>query len=446
MSRTAPGEPDSSDSPSSGPGPEPSFQDLFPSLSVGVRWGLERTEAALRARGDPHLAYRTLHVGGTNGKGSVAALWASVLRRSGLRVGLYTSPHLRSFRERIQVDGRPVSWDVLTSVAAELRGEVEGLGMTFFEAATVLAFCTFQRLEVEVAVVEVGLGGRLDSTNVLQPLVTAVTNVALDHADLLGPDVRTIAREKAGILKPGVPCFTAEGDPEVLAILRGRAREVGAPLHVVDPSRTVLELRVEGGRAVLRLETGSWGEISLESPFPGPHQAANAALAVRSLEALPDGLRPAREAVETGVREVRWPGRLQLVEAAGGTWLLDVAHNTAGIRALTAALPLLEPPRPLVALVGVQGDKDWRSMLPPLFHAVTSAILTHPPSVAPERRWSPEEAVRVVGPACPSRILPDFAEALREARALAGAGTVIVTGSHHTVGDAMRLLDLDPFG
>ena len=199
-----------------------SLDRVFPPLPTGVAWGLERTEDLLEELGNPTPRYPTLHVGGTNGKGSLAAVWAQILKEEGKKVGLYTSPHLCSFRERFQIGGTPVSADVLLAAADELREPIARLGLTFFEAATVLAFHLFSKAEVDVGLVEVGLGGRLDSTNVISPQVTAITNVALDHAEYLGFTLEEIASEKAGIIKPGVPVITAERDSALREIFRAR--------------------------------------------------------------------------------------------------------------------------------------------------------------------------------------------------------------------------------
>jgi len=419
---------------------------VLPPLSVGVDWGLGRTEAALKALGNPHRSYPTIHVGGTNGKGSVAAVIGSILTQAGKRVGLYTSPHLCSFRERFQIDGRPVPLQVLLDVGENLRSRVPDPGMTFFEAATVLAFHLFARSEVDVALVEVGLGGRLDSTNVVLPEVSAITNVALDHHEYLGNTLPEIAREKAGIIKSGVPVLTAEADPSILEIFRDRAREVGAPFHALDPTKVIQELEVAPRGNAFTLSTGSWGDLPLISPLPGAHQADNVALAVGCLELLPPSLKPDLEAVMEGVAEVLWPGRLQIETRPEGTWVFDVAHNVAGVRALAESLPLLGLPEPVILLVGIQGDKDWRAMLPPLFAMTPDAVLTQPPSVPSERRWHPLEAAGSVEVRPNLHIIPDFGEAMAGARRAAGRGTVIVTGSHHTVGDAMNVLNILPYG
>lgn len=419
---------------------------VLPPLSVGVEWGLGRTEAALELLGNPHRRYPTLHVGGTNGKGSVVAVLGSVLRQHGKRVGLYTSPHLCSFRERFQIDGMPVSATDLEAAGGDLRTQLYEAGLTFFEAATVLAFHLFAKAEVDVALIEVGLGGRLDSTNVISPEVVAITNVAMDHSEYLGDTVAEIATEKAGIVKPGVPVVTAETDPGLREIFRKRAGELGAPFHALDPAEVVQELEVAPRGNAFTLSTPSWGELPLISPLPGAHQAGNVALALRCLELVPAGLKPNQEAVMEGVAEVVWPGRLQIETRPDGTWVFDVAHNVAGVGALADSLPRLGLPGPVVLLVGIQGDKDWRSMLPPLFALTKEAVLTQPPSVPPERRWHPLEAAGAVEPELNLHFLPNFSEAMASARVVAGGGTVVVTGSHHTVGDAMNVLGIIPYG
>ncbi len=419
---------------------------VLPPLSVGVEWGLGRTVDALDLLGNPHRKYPTVHVGGTNGKGSVVAVLGSVLGHHGKRVGLYTSPHLCSFRERFQINGVPVSAEELEAAGEEVRSLLHDAGLTFFEAATVLAFHLFARAQVDVALVEVGLGGRLDSTNVISPELVAITNVALDHSEYLGDTLSEIASEKAGIIKRGVPVVTAERDPELLGLFRARAEKLDSPFHAIDPALVIQELEVAPRGNAFTLATSAWGELPLISPLPGAHQAGNVALAVRCLELLPPGLHPDQEAVMEGVADVVWPGRIQIENLPDGVWVFDVAHNVAGVAALAQSLPLLGLPDPVVLLVGIQGDKDWRSMLPPLFGMTREAVLTQPPSVPPERRWHPLEAAGAVDPELNLHILPNFEDALASARSAAGEGSVVVTGSHHTVGDAMNVLGIVPYG
>lgn len=423
---------------------DPLVTRLFPPLATGVHWGLERTERALEALGDPHRAYPVIHVGGTNGKGSVVTTLSAVLNRAGTRAGCFTSPHLCSFRERVKVGGEALSEEKLLLYAEEVKDAVLRFGLTFFEAVTVLGMHAFAREGVEMAVVEVGLGGRFDATNVVLPEVSAVTNIALDHSDYLGDTVEEIAFEKAGIMKAGVPFVTAETDAGLLKLLRKFAGERGVPLTAVDPSAEIRHLEVSVDRTAFVVDTRSWGRLELRTPLVGRHQAANAALAVEILEHIPEAMRPDAEAVTMGIAAVVHPGRDQVEVVDGDTWFFDVAHNTAGVLSLVDTVDRVDLPRPLVALVAVLGDKDWRSMLPPLFSRVDYAVLTQAPSAPPERRWDARVAADAVAHLCPMRIEADFEAAVARARAEAGRGTVIVTGSVHTVGSALKVLGREP--
>ncbi|MGE0159249.1 MAG: folylpolyglutamate synthase/dihydrofolate synthase family protein [Gemmatimonadales bacterium] len=424
-------------------GADPLLWRLFPALATGVEWGLERTERALAALGDPHRAFRSLHVGGTNGKGSVTATLASVLER-GHRVGTYTSPHLCSFLERILVDGRPLPEARRVAHADEAREHVARFELTFFVAATVLAVLAFAREGVEVAAVEVGLGGRLDATNVLSPEVSGVTNIAMDHADYLGDTLELIAREKAGIIEPGRPFVTGETDPALLAVFADAARRAGAPFHAVGPA-DVRDVRVGDAGTTFRMHTTSWGELSLATPLVGAHQAMNSAVAVAMLDRVGEDLRPGVDAVREGVAGVRHRGRNELRMIRGCTWLFDVAHNPAGILTLADTLDRLRLPRPLVGLVGILADKDWRAMLSPLLERVDTLVLAVPPSAPADRRWDPAAAVTALGVEGERAIVvQDFAGGVEVAERRARGGTVVVTGSVHTVGGAMKLLGVDP--
>lgn len=413
---------------------------LFPRLTGGIRWGLERTRRLLAAVGDPHLTYHTIHIGGTNGKGSVAAMTEAVLRRAGRRTGLYTSPHLVDFRERIRIDGAPIGEAALLASAAALWPAIEDCSPSFFEATTAIAFLALARAGVDVVVAEVGMGGRLDSTNVVAPLVAAITNVARDHAQYLGEELPTIAGEKAGIIKAGVPVVTAETDDMVLAVLRDRADEVGTPLHVVATPPA----RVDRHGTTVQLET-VWGRLGLRVPLAGRHQGANLAVAVRVLELLPEGLRPDPVSLVEGLATTCWPGRLDVRRVGDADWIFDVAHNTAGVESLVRALPDLAPRRPLVALIGVLGDKDWDRMLPPLFGLADTVILTEPPSAPAERRWDPDAVLERVDDRGKGSVVRPFAAAIREAARAGAGGTVLCTGSVHTVGDALEALGIAAF-
>lgn len=365
---------------------------------------------------------------------------SSVLKHAGLRVGLYTSPHLRHFAERIRVNGRPVDPGRLLDEAGRLEESTARLHPTFFESATVLAFQTFRSLAVDVAVVEVGLGGRLDATNVIQPEAAAITSIALDHADYLGSTLVEIAREKAGILKPGVPTVTAVTDPDVLTVLHEVADSVGSPLTVVNRTRLEVVGMALSGTSV-RMDTSA-GPLEVELPLIGEHQAVNALLAVELLSRLPESLRPNATELIGGLAAVFWPGRMQVARDGAFRWLFDIAHNPASVQTLRASLDHLELPHPRVAVIGVLGDKDWQAMLPPLVDYADRVILTIPPSAAPERVWDPHAAARTLDAGASLEVVPDFGAALNRARGIANSGTVLVTGSSHTVGDALEALDL----
>lgn len=339
----------------------------------------------------------------------MAVLAYEALRAAGLRTALYTSPHLVDVRERMVVDGRAISPEAFAAWTTRLHAEVERTGASFFEATTAIAFADFAARGAEVAVIEVGLGGRLDSTNVVTPVASAVTNVGRDHADYLGESLTDIAWEKAGIAKAGVPFIVGEADVDVFAVLRRTAEEAGAPV-VMLPAGAAYP-----------------GPLALQ----GGHQRRNAALAQALLAALPERLRPSPDAVRHGFATARLPGRFD----CRGKWIFDVAHNAAGMATLLAALASVQPPRPVHALVGILRDKEWRHMLEPLARQVGRLWATTPPSAPPKRAWD-LQAVRETVP--DAVVEPDFERALADVQR--GAATVVVTGSFHTVGDAVARL------
>jgi dihydrofolate synthase/folylpolyglutamate synthase len=401
---------------------------LFPRTTT-IKFGLDTTRALLRSLGNPHEVMPSVHIGGTNGKGSVSTLVAAALQEAGWRVGLYTSPHLVSFRERILVDGIPISEDALAMWTSLLKDSILERKATFFEASTAIAFADFAARGVEIAVVEVGLGGRLDSTNVIRPLVSAVTKIERDHMKYLGTTLESIACEKAGIAKPGVPFVIGERTPVLVDVLR---REAQKAIARMDPA----------GRADIRVLPADYewpGSLSLV----GPHQRRNAGVAHGVLMALPAPYRPSPEAVKSGFSRARIAGRLD----RRGKWLFDVAHNPDSVRALVRAIDAIKPPRPLHALVSILGDKEWPEMLVELDRVIDRGILTVAPTAA-ERGWDTRWLRRWLSDRGrpPARatwtLIPSFSEALETAPA--GAATVLVTGSFHTVGDVMTALGIEP--
>lgn len=412
---------------------------LFARTTGSVRFGLERTRALLAAMGDPHLAYPVLHLAGTNGKGSSVATADALLRARGLRVARYTSPHLVDFRERIVASGIPISADEVVAFVEEWTPTVERLGASFFEATTALAFAHFARVDVDVAVIETGLGGRLDSTNVVQPLAAGVTSIGFDHMEYLGDTLEAIAGEKAGIFKAERPAVIGEPDAIVRGYLRRDAQAAGAaPVRVVVEESEITELALTPHGTSFRLRALG-DERVIETPLVGKHQAANFAFTLTLLDAAGGKFAiPLDEAAES-VRGIRLPGRFQQV----GHWIFDVAHNADGAETIAASMRLVHQERPVVALLCVLGDKDWRAMIDALAPVISRFVLTNAPTAPASRAWSVEEALRYArGRGYDASAEPDFDRAL--AAAEKGAGTVLVTGSFHTVGDAMARLQVSP--
>ena len=409
---------------------------LFRRTTGAVRLGLEHTRRLLAELGDPHVGLPCVHIAGTNGKGSTAATLEALLRARGLRVGKYTSPHLVDFRERIVVDGVPMPADAVARFVETHLATIERTEATFFEATTAMALDHFARSAVDVAVIETGLGGRLDSTNVVTPLATVVTTIGLDHTEYLGPTLRDIAREKAGIFKPGVPVVIAEPDAEVSGWLAGHAHDAGASM--------VRLLREEGWPAdvVVTPEGTSFtlagpagGGAHYHTPLVGRHQAANSATALLALDVLGPSYALSVEERRAALERVRVAGRFERV----GRFILDVAHNPDGAAVLARTLSTVTVPRPVAALMCVLGDKDWRAMMARIAPHVDLFVITQAPTAPRNRAWDPIEAVAfATGQGWRAILEPDFDIAL--GRAEEAGATVLVTGSFHTVGDAMARL------
>lgn len=404
-----------------------------------MRLGLDHTRRLLAALGDPQRDVPAVHIAGTNGKGSTSAALAALLGAHGRRVGIYTSPHLVDFRERIVVDGVPIPGERVVAFVAEWADTIERLGATFFEATTALALLHFAECRVDAAVIETGLGGRLDSTNVITPLAAVVTTIGLDHTEYLGDTIEAIAREKAGIFKAGVPAVIGEGDAAVAAQLADAARAVGAAaVHVLRQVGWPAEVGIgDDGTTFTLLRDGA--RRRYRTPLVGRHQAANTALALLTLEALGPRFALTEPEVAGALARVRIPGRFE----RAGRYVFDVAHNPDGAATLARTLAAVVPPRPVTALLAVLSDKDWRGMMCLLAPQVDRFVLTVAPTAPANRLWDPGAALafaREQGWA--AELEPDFARAI--ARAEAGSGTVLVTGSFHTVGDVMARLPAAP--
>ncbi|MEX2110627.1 MAG: folylpolyglutamate synthase/dihydrofolate synthase family protein [Gemmatimonadaceae bacterium] len=413
---------------------------LFARTTNDTKLGLERTQALMSLLGCPHSALTAIHVAGTNGKGSVVATAEALLRARGQRVGRYTSPHLIDFRERITVNGVPISEEGVLEFLERWLPTAEELGATFFELTTALAFSWFAEQAVDIAVVETGLGGRLDSTNVLVPKVAVVTSIGLDHTDLLGSTLPEIAREKAGIFKRNVAAVIGEQAPDIRDLLTRTARDVGAdPILVVDEAYLIGAPRPSARGTTFPLRRGT-ETAEVTTPLVGDHQARNTTIAIAAVSALAAEYYPELFWVSAALESVFLPGRFQ----RHGKYIFDVAHNPAGARTVADTLLALKTPAPRTAVVSVLADKDWRGIIRTLAPAVDRFVFTSAPSATPDRAWDPARAdafARDEGYA--TELVPDFDAALL--RADKRSGTVIFTGSFHTVGDAMARLQVSPF-
>jgi dihydrofolate synthase/folylpolyglutamate synthase len=398
---------------------------------TGMAPGLERIEGLLAALGHPETRYVLAQIGGTNGKGSTAAMLASMLKASGRRVGLYTSPHLVSFRERIRVNGEPISEDAVVDGFDALATLIARFDATMFESSTALALDHFAHEGVEIAVLEVGLGGRGDATTIGRPAVTVLTRIDLDHQMWLGPTLASIADAKAAIIRSGTAISSAQ-QPEARAIIERRAADVGVPLLLEgrDLHVTVRASDIEGQRIDC---AGPGFELrDLALPLLGSHQPSNALAAVAAARVLGAG----DDAIRTGLARARWPGRLSIVSR--DPWIvLDGAHNPDGARALAASLRGLFGTAPITFVIGIYADKDARGMLAALLPLAAHIVFTRP---ANERAADPATLAALVPATVSTTITQSVAEALTIAATRPATPIVCVAGSLSVVGEALQHL------
>jgi dihydrofolate synthase/folylpolyglutamate synthase len=405
---------------------------------------LNRMRAVLARAGDPHLGLRCVHIAGTKGKGSTAAMTASILRASGRRVGLFTSPHLVDFRERIRIDDTLIPAETIAALVDELRPHIEAMRNepdgppTFFEAIALIAFLWFAQEGVDIAVLETGMGGRLDATNVVEPLAAGITTLAMDHMTELGDTLAAIAGEKAGIIKPGRPVVSAPQAPEAATVIAHVAAEHGSPLIRVGD-----EIRIEpsslipasGQRFTVIGRGGRYADLAC--PLLGAHQQINAAVAIGLAECLAERGEPITAAtIRAGIAGVVWPGRLQVLRERP-LLLLDGAHDPASIDALLAALADHFPGRPVRFVVGFARDKDWPQMLRQLAPHAAELVLTastNPRAVAPA-----DLATKAIPLNVRLSVIADLPAALDDTLAHAAPEEVVcVTGSLYVVGEALQ--------
>ncbi len=422
------------------------LEQLYSLERFGIKLGLDNIRTLLGLVGNPHEGLQAVHVTGTNGKGSVCAYVASVLRKAGYRTGLYTSPHLVRFNERIQVDGVPISdddllrlWEGIQPAMRQMDGERAVNRPTFFEVTTAMAFEYFRERKVDVASIEVGMGGRFDATNVLESRVAVVGRVGLEHTEHLGRTVDRIAREKAGIIKRTSRAVTV--DQEAFPVIEARCRELQVPLTVVGRDVTVelLSQDLKGQRLRVR---GRFGELEVATPLVGSFQRENVGLAVAALTELRKaGTEVSDSAIVSGIAATKWPARFQRVRS-DPLVLVDGAHNGPATAALAEAYAELFPSKKCILVTGILADKDLASIAASLGPHASRVFACRPKS---HRAYHPEEVASAFRPHAPTEVLPSVADAIDRALAVARTDDlVLITGSIYTAGEALEHLDARP--
>ena len=412
---------------------------LYGLEKFGMVFGLTQVTRILEAIGNPHKDLQAIHIGGTNGKGSTAAMMASILEKEGYRVGLYTSPHLIHFTERIKVNGIEIEEEQVASLTEWMKERIEASGITspftFFDFTTAMALLYFSQKRVDLTILEVGLGGRLDSTNVIDPLLSVITNVTKDHEEILGKSLLKIAGEKAGIIKEGRPLITAATQPRVLQFFAGICREKNSLFYRVGK-----DVRYEPtGERRFHYEGIHRKLWSLQINLSGLHQIMNAATALAAMEILEDmGYPVSTEAMVGGLKEVYWPGRLEMVRLSPRV-VLDGAHNPAGAWVLRESLEKEFHYDRLVLVFGIMKDKDMKSILQTLAPLADHVILSKPHT---ERASSPDLLLkRLGGNGKKAEIIEELPLAIEKGLSLTRPEDLLcVTGSLYTVGEARDYL------
>ncbi len=409
---------------------------LFSLQKFGIKFGLSKTENLLRAFGNPHSGQNYIHIAGTNGKGSVATFMGSILQEAGYRVGMYVSPHLVRFTERFRINGEEISQEKTVDLIDELQSAFNAdEPPTFFEAVTSMAILYFAREKTDIAIMEVGMGGRLDATNVITPLVTGITNISMEHQEYLGNRLSHIAQEKAGVIKKGVDVVTAVTQPKIIKQFKAVAEERGAPFWRVGK-----DMRYRSTPAGLHFFGQSRTIKGLQLGLMGIHQARNAALALGMMEQIETkGFPHTTNQIREGLKKADWPGRMQVIRE-NPTILLDGAHNTAAIRALARTIGSDFSYERMILVIGIMADKDIAALLRAIVPISDRVLYTRP---VYSRAADPGVLMEKAHPLnIPGEIVPSLAEALKRAEALATSkDLIVVCGSLFTVGEALTCFD-----
>jgi len=424
---------------------------LYDLQREGIKFGLDNTIRLMSALENPHTSFLSIHVAGTNGKGSTAAIIASVLKASGLKVGLFTSPHLISFTERIRVNDDEIREDEVISLADEIRGTISNLqswlpsfSPTFFEVVTAMALLYFDRKKIDIAVIEVGMGGRLDATNVITPEISVITSIGNDHRQFLGNTLKEIASEKAGIIKDEIPVVVSSQAPEVLEVIELNAQERNTRVYLYGRDfSSILK-----GEDLSGIYLDYWSDSStihdLYLPLTGKHQMYNASVAVKAVELLKRHRVSTTGSIRDGLKNLRWPGRLEIIKDEPPV-LIDGAHNPSAALALSRTLikTFLRRFKRIILILGVMGDKDIKGIMEPLLPLASEIVLTSPDS---ERAASPVRLASVAASLGFSnvRIASTVRDAIEMAEGLSlmapHDSLIVVTGSFYTTGEAKEVV------
>lgn len=398
---------------------------LYGLESRGIKLGLDRVVHAADVRGHPEREIRCVHIAGSNGKGSVATLLEAALRKAGYRTGQFASPHLQRYVERVRIDGRPIRETEVARRLNSLREDQSLPPLTFFEHTTLMAFEAFRDANCDIVLLEVGLGGRLDATNIVTPEVAVITNISLEHQRILGDTLGKIAREKAGIIKPGVPCVVGARAKEARRAIRRKLGSVQAPALFIEDD---FDADWEEGRLSARVGDQIWDGLSLG--LAGRYQGDNAACALAALSLLETrGFDVTEQAIRSGFRGARWPGRLER-HRGRPTFLFDAAHNAAGCETLAEHLAGLSYPGRVALVFGAMKDKDHRRMLAAFDDVVDRRIYVAPPM----RRSVDPKFLQRIRPGSAARSVADAI--YRAKRAVGESGLVVVAGSIFLVAEA----------
>lgn len=419
-----------------------SIQLLFGLERLGMKFGLEGISRLLKELKNPHRKFPSVHIAGTNGKGSTASMLAAILTAAGYKTGLYTSPHLVNFEERIRIGGKVIPRITIATLTSRLQGSIKKHQPTFFEATTAIAFAYFAEQEVDVAIIETGLGGRLDSTNVLRPLVSVITNIGLEHTEILGDSIEKIAFEKGGIVKGGTPCVTGIADTRALLVLKRICRQNHAPLVLGTRYHArVRESNLNG--MLLDFTLGKTSFKKLQISLAGQYQIGNLGVALATVQTLKSVSQLAidEEAIRAGLSAVQQmtglSGRLTVIRE-NPLIIADVAHNSDAMRNLCDAWKRLKKEKPIVVF-GVVKDKDYSSMVHDLARIADQAVAVAAHTT--RSRPASDVAAAFEREKCRTRAALSVEEGIRLAIQLSGNdGTILVTGSHFVVGEAMAAL------